>query len=174
MDLEPSWLREQISFVPQDIVLFDGSIAFNIGLDTQSISRAEIEKAAELVGADRFIKKLPGTYDYPIREQGNNLSLGQRQLITFARALARQPQLVILDEATASVDATSERMIQSAIDRILKDRTVMVIAHRLSTIQHCDQIVVLESGEIKEIGTHDELLESAGAYFSLYQSIRET
>lgn len=170
-DLDPVALRQRMSIVPQDIVLFDGTIAFNIGLDNPTITRAMVHNAAKQVGADLFIDRLPGGLDFEIREQGANLSHGQRQLVAFARALARDPGLVILDEATSSVDPQSEAVIQEAIARILKGRTVIVIAHRLSTIRQCDSILVLEKGRILEDGRHDELLTNRGAYFRLHHAL---
>lgn len=166
--LEPSSLREQIAIVPQDIVLFDGSIAFNIGLARPEVGREAIIDAARQVGAHEFIKRLPNGYDSEIREQGSNLSHGQRQLIAFARALVRDPGLIILDEATSSVDPESEATVQAAIARILKGRSVVVIAHRLSTIRQCDQIVVLSQGEVTEAGRHEELLARKQAYYKMH------
>lgn len=169
-DLDPMALRERMAIVPQDIVLFDGTIAFNIGLGLAEISRDRIVDAARQVGADRFIDKLPGGLDFEIREQGANLSYGQRQLLAFARALARDPGLVILDEATSSVDPGSEAVIQAAIARILKGRTVIVIAHRLSTIRQCDRILVMDKGRVIEGGKHDELIAAKGPYFQLHEA----
>ncbi len=168
--LDPEALRLAMSIVPQDIVLFDGTIAFNIGLGRSTVSRQDIEAAAKEVGADDFIRRLGKGYDQEIREQGANLSHGQRQLIAFARALARNPGLVILDEATSSIDPDSEATIQAAIARILKGRTVIVIAHRLSTIRQCDRILVVDKGKIIESGKHDELLAQKGTYFGLHQA----
>lgn len=169
-DLDPESLRSAMAIVPQDIVLFDGSIAFNIGLGRPGITRHDIEEAATQVGADDFIKRLPHGIDQEIKEQGSNLSHGQRQLIAFARALARKPGLVILDEATSSIDPESEATIQKAIARILHGRTVIVIAHRLSTIRQCDEILVVDKGRVIESGRHEELLEKRGAYFGLHQA----
>ena len=160
-------LRAHMAIVPQDIVLFDGSIAFNIGLGSPDVARTAIERAATIVGADGFIHALPGAYDFEIKEQGSNLSHGQRQLIVFARALARNPKVVILDEATSSVDPVAEQLIQTAIESMLDDRTVIVIAHRLSTIRRCDQILVIASGCIAEAGTHDSLMSRRGIYHGL-------
>lgn len=162
-------LRRQMAIVPQDIVLFDGSIAFNIGLDQPEISRADIERAAAMVGADKFIKRLPKGLDTDIREQGSSLSHGEKQLIAFARALAKRPKIVILDEATSSIDLDSEAVIQAAIKSILSEFTVIVIAHRLSTIKECDQIIVVEHGRIAESGKHDELLARGGLYAKLHK-----
>lgn len=166
--LSPEPLRQHMAIVPQDIVLFDGSIAFNISLGLKSVTLDDVQRAARQVGADSFIEKLPGGYHYHLKEGGINLSHGQRQLITFARALARRPSLVILDEATSSVDPESESIVQAAIQNILKGRTVIVIAHRLSTIRQCDKILVLERGQVVEQGNHDTLLNKGGAYYKLH------
>jgi ATP-binding cassette subfamily B protein len=166
--LAPEPLRRHMAIVPQDIVLFDGSIAFNISLGLTGVTLDDVKRAARQVGADAFIEKLPGGYDYHLKEGGINLSHGQRQLITFARALARRPSLVILDEATSSVDPESESIVQAAIQNLLKGRTVIVIAHRLSTIRQCDQILVLERGQVVEHGRHETLLEKGGAYHKLH------
>jgi len=164
---EPSLLRHTLVMVPQDIVLFEGDFFFNIGLGLPDVSESAIIEAAKAVGADNFIRQYPDGYKTLIREQGSNLSHGQRQLIAFARALARNPAVVVLDEATSSVDPQSEATIQQAIERILQGRTVIVIAHRLSTIERCDQIAVLHEGELAEQGKHRELLEKKGRYFNL-------
>jgi ABC-type multidrug transport system fused ATPase/permease subunit len=164
-------LREQMAIVPQDIVLFDGSVSFNISLDRPGVTQAMVEAASRLVGADRFIDHLPKAYDTEIKEQGKNLSHGQRQLIAFARALVTNPKVVILDEATSSIDPDSERAIQDATTAILHDRTVIVIAHRLSTIEQCDQILVIDQGKILEKGTHRDLLSQEGAYARLSRAL---
>lgn len=169
-ELDPETLRSSMAIVPQDIVLFDGTIAFNIGLGRPGITREDVADAAAQVGADDFIKRLPKGLDEEIKEQGSNLSLGQRQLIAFARALARKPGLVILDEATSSIDPESEATIQRAIAKILHGRTVIVIAHRLSTIRQCDEILVVDKGRVVEAGRHEELLAKQGAYFGLHQA----
>lgn len=168
-ELSGEELRSSISFVPQDLVIFEGSIAFNIGLGDPRATEEKIIAAAKLVGADRFIEKMPGKYDELLREQGSNLSQGQRQLLAFARAIVKDPQILILDEATSSIDPESENIIQHTIAKIIKGRTVIVIAHRLSTIKNCDKILVVENGEIREQGTHKELLSNTlGKYFSLH------
>ncbi len=164
-------LRQHVAIVPQDIVLFDGDVNFNIGLGNRSITDKMIQDAATAVGADSFIQALPDGYKTLLREQGSNLSHGQRQLIAFARALAKNPAMVVLDEATSSVDPQSERVIQDAIERILANRTVIVIAHRLSTIRKCDQIMVMDHGKVVEIGNHDQLLANRGAYFELHSAL---
>ena len=160
-------IRSNIAIVPQDIVIFDGTISFNISLGIPGVTEAEVEKAAKLVGADKFINQLPDGYNHKILERGANLSHGQRQLLAFARALCKNPDYVILDEATSSVDPASEREIQQALLKILQNKTVIVIAHRLSTIKECDDIIVLESGKIIENGKHEELVQLRGRYFEL-------
>jgi len=162
-------LRKHISIVLQDVYLFSGNIKSNITLDNDEISIEEVRRAAELVGADKFIENLPNKYDEEVKERGATLSVGQKQLISFARALAYNPEILILDEATSSIDTDSEKIIQNAIQKLLINRTSIVIAHRLSTIQNADKIIVLHKGEIKEIGKHQELLAKKGIYFKLYQ-----
>ena len=164
-----SQLRRQIGVVLQDVFLFAGSIRANITLGNADISDAKIWEAAALVGAQRFIERLPGGLDYPVMERGATLSVGQRQLISFVRALVYEPRVIVLDEATSSVDSETEEMIQEAIDKLMEGRTALVIAHRLSTIQKADRIIVLDRGEIKETGTHDELLRLGGYYAQLYR-----
>lgn len=162
-------LRSYISIVLQDIFLFSGTIASNISLGDSSITKEQIVEAAKTVGADNFISKLPNKYDAEVMEKGATLSVGQKQLISFARALVFNPQILILDEATSSVDTETEILIQQAITKLLKGRTSIVIAHRLSTIQNSDKIIVLHKGEIKEVGTHQQLLSKRGIYYKLYQ-----
>lgn len=168
-ELDGGHLRGHFAIVPQDIVIFDGSVSFNIGLNKPGISDEQIQRAAQVVGAHSFIERLPGQYQYKLQEQGQNLSHGQRQLIAFARALVRNPAIVVLDEATSSVDSESEMLIQDAVSSILKERTVIVIAHRLSTIKQCDQIMVVEKGRVVEIGDHQDLLSRQGHYAKLLQ-----
>ncbi len=168
-DYDLSQLRRQIGVVLQDVFLFAGSIRANITLGNTDISDAKIWEAAALVGAQRFIERLPGGLDYPVMERGATLSVGQRQLISFVRALVYEPRVIVLDEATSSVDSETEEMIQGAIDKLMEGRTALVIAHRLSTIQKADRIIVLDRGEIKETGTHDELLRLGGYYAQLYR-----
>jgi ATP-binding cassette subfamily B protein len=165
-----SALRSHISTVMQDVFLFSGSILDNITLKNPAISREKAIEAAKLVGAHDFIMEMPGGYDYNVMERGTTLSAGQRQLISFIRALVYDPSILILDEATSSVDTESEQLIQSAIEKLVKGRTSIIIAHRLSTIQHADKILVLDKGELKESGTHDELmLNENGYYYRLVQ-----
>ena len=164
-----SQLRRQIGVVLQDVFLFAGTIRDNITLGNREIGDAKIWEAAALVGAQRFIERLPGGLDYPVMERGATLSVGQRQLISFVRALVYEPRVIVLDEATSSVDSETEEMIQDAIDKLMEGRTALVIAHRLSTIQKADRIIVLDRGEIKETGTHDELLRLGGYYAQLYR-----
>lgn len=162
------FLRKHVGLVLQDVFLFRGSIKENITLGNSSITDEQIREAADLVGATRFIENLPGGFDYPVMERGATLSVGQRQLISFVRAIVYQPQIIILDEATSSVDSETEEMIQLALDRIMQNRTSVIIAHRLSTIQKAKQILVMDQGEIKESGTHEELLAKDGLYNHLY------
>lgn len=161
-------LRSHIGVVLQDVFLFSGSIMENITLRNDNISREEVENAARLIGLHEFIMQLPGGYDFNVRERGGMLSLGQRQLISFIRALLYNPSILVLDEATSSIDTESEQLIQQATDKLIHDRTAIVIAHRLSTIGRADQIIVLDKGEIREAGTHRELLKQRGFYYRLY------
>jgi ATP-binding cassette subfamily B protein len=162
-------LRKHIAVVLQDVFLFAGDIKSNITLGDDSIPLEQVKSAAETVGADRFIERLPSGYDTEVKERGATLSVGQKQLISFARALAYDPRILILDEATSSVDTETELLIQAAIKRLLRGRTSIVIAHRLSTIQSADKIIVLHKGEIREVGTHQQLLALGGIYYKLYQ-----
>lgn len=167
-DYELNYLRSTIATVLQDVFLFSDSIANNINLNNQEISREAIMKAAKDVGAEGFINRLPGGFDYNVMERGATLSAGQAQLISFIRALVYNPQILVLDEATASVDTETEELIQNAITKLMEGRTSIVIAHRLSTIQNADRIIVLDQGEIKEMGSHQALLKLNGFYKRLY------
>ncbi len=162
-------LRKSIGVVLQDVFLFSGSVMDNITLMNPGISKEKVEEAARLIGMHEFILQLPGGYDYNVMERGATLSVGQRQLLSFIRALLYNPSILILDEATSSVDTESEQMIEKAINTLIADRTSIVIAHRLSTIQRADKIIVLDKGEIKEMGTHAELLARGGFYAKLHQ-----
>ncbi len=167
-DYDLSYLRSQVAVVLQDVFLFSESVRNNATLSNPSISEAEVRSAAEAVGAADFIEKLPGKYDYNVRERGSMLSVGQRQLISFIRAYVYKPNILILDEATSSVDTESEMLIQHAIDKLTENRTSIVIAHRLSTIQKADKIIVMDKGRITEQGSHAELLEKDGTYKGLF------
>jgi ATP-binding cassette, subfamily B, multidrug efflux pump len=162
-------LRSNFAVVLQDVFLFSGSIEDNIRLGNSGIGRERVEWAAGEVHADRFIRRLPAEYAAPVRERGAGLSVGEKQLISFARALAFDPKILILDEATSSIDTETEQWIQQAVDRVMAGRTSMVVAHRLSTIQRCDRILVFHHGELRESGTHNELLLQRGLYRRLYQ-----
>jgi ATP-binding cassette subfamily B multidrug efflux pump len=161
-------LRRCIGAVAQDVFLFSGTIAQNISLRRSDTSVDAIHRAATAVNADRFIARLPAGYDEPLRERGSNLSAGQRQLLSFARALAYGPTILVLDEATSSVDTETELLIQDALETLMQDRTAVVIAHRLSTIERSDRIIVMHHGEIREMGTHRELLDLGGLYARLH------
>jgi ATP-binding cassette subfamily B protein/subfamily B ATP-binding cassette protein MsbA len=167
-DVTQASLRSQLGIVLQDTFLFNGTIADNIRYGRLDASDAEIEAAAEAVGAHQFISGLANGYQTDVGENGVNLSVGQRQLVSFARALLADPRILILDEATSSVDTTTEKLIQQGLDRLMQGRTAFVIAHRLSTIVNSDKIVVMDKGRIVEMGTHGELLSRRGRYFSLY------
>ena len=167
--LDKKELRKYISIVLQDVYLFSGTIKSNISMNNDEIQDEKIQEAAKLVGADRFIDQLPNKYDEIVKERGSTLSVGQKQLISFARALAFEPHILILDEATSSVDTETEIIIQKAIEKLLVGRTAIVIAHRLSTIQSADKIIVMHKGEIRETGNHQQLLAKKGIYYKLYQ-----
>jgi ATP-binding cassette subfamily B multidrug efflux pump len=164
-EYKTNYLRSKIATVIQDVFLFTDTIANNISLNNPAITRAEIIAAAKDVGAHEFIERLPGGYDYNVMERGATLSAGQAQLISFIRALVYNPAILVLDEATSSVDTETEMLIQTAINKLMQGRTAIVIAHRLSTIQNADKIIVLDHGEIKETGTHQELLRIENGYY---------
>jgi ATP-binding cassette, subfamily B, multidrug efflux pump len=168
-EFELNTLRKHIGVVLQDVFLFSDTIYYNITLGNPDITKEDVMKAAELVGAKKFIERLPGGLDYNVMERGATLSVGQRQLISFVRAMVYNPEIIILDEATSSVDTETEEMIQKAIDQMMNGRTSIVIAHRLSTIQKAHKIIVMHQGEIKEIGTHENLLQQGGYYAQLHQ-----
>jgi len=162
-------LRGHMSMVLQDVFLFSGSVLENITLRDEAISKEQVITSAKLIGAHEFIEKLPGGYDYQVMERGATLSLGQRQLISFVRALVCNPSILILDEATSSVDPETEGVIQYAIEQLITKRTSIIIAHRLSTIRHADKILVLDKGKVIEVGSHDELIQlEEGHYKKLY------
>jgi ATP-binding cassette subfamily B protein len=167
-------LRKHIGIVLQDVFLFSGTVYDNITLRNESIPLEKVEEVARLLGLHEFIMKLPGGYYYNVMERGNTMSQGQRQLISFARALLYNPSILILDEATSSVDSESEQLIQRAIDVLIKGRTSIVIAHRLSTIRSADQILVLDKGMVLERGNHRELIAAEGAYYQLYTAVEKS
>lgn len=162
-------LRGAIGQVQQDVFIFTGDIRSNISLNNEAISPDDVRRAAEIVNADPFIQKLPHGYDEPVTERGSTLSAGQRQLLSFARTLAYDPKILVLDEATANIDTETETLITQALARLMDGRTTIMVAHRLSTIQHADKIIVMHHGEIKESGTHQELLAKDGLYKKLYE-----
>ncbi|RPJ62725.1 MAG: ATP-binding cassette domain-containing protein, partial [Acidobacteria bacterium] len=162
-------LRRMFGLVLQDVQIFSGTIAGNIRLGNDAITDEAVRRAAVAVHADRFIDSLPQGYDSPVAERGATLSVGQKQLLSFARALAFDPRILILDEATSSVDTETEMLIRDAIEVLMAGRTTIAIAHRLSTIQDVDKILVLHKGQLREAGTHQELLARRGIYYRLYQ-----
>lgn len=166
-------LRSRIGIVLQDVFLFSGTVADNITLRNENLSREQVVNVCTMLGIHDFIMRLPGGYDFNIMERGNTLSQGQRQLISFARALLYDPAILVLDEATSSVDSESEQLIQRAIDTLIKDRTSIVIAHRLSTIRKADEIIVMDKGVVKERGNHAQLIEARGSYFDLYTAVEQ-
>ena len=168
-DFDPNYLKQQVGIVLQDVFLFSDTILNNITLNNPEISLTQAIEAAKKVGAHRFIDRLPGGYDFNVKERGGMLSVGQRQLLSFIRAYIYNPSILVLDEATSSVDTETELMIQEAIDQITKDRTSIIIAHRLATIQHADVILVMDKGKIVEQGNHQALLKADGVYRKLYE-----
>lgn len=167
-DMELETLRGAIGQVQQDVFIFTGDIKSNISLNNEAISDEDVKRAAHIVNADTFIEKLPGGYDAPVTERGSTLSAGQRQLLSFARTLAYDPAILVLDEATANIDTETEALITNALEKLMEGRTTIMVAHRLSTIQHADKIIVMNQGRIKEMGTHQELLRQGGMYKKLY------
>jgi ABC-type multidrug transport system fused ATPase/permease subunit len=168
-DLKLQSLREHIALVSQDVFLFNDTIMNNITLRDASIQEEEVIRASKEIGAHSFIERLPGGYQYNVRERGGMLSVGQRQLISFVRAYVRNPKILVLDEATSSIDTESEILIQRATERITSNRTSIVIAHRLSTVQRASVIYVIEKGEIAESGSHQELIKQGGIYKRLFE-----
>ena len=167
-DFNKKSLRKNIGVVLQDVFLFSGKIEYNISLGDKNINFDKIRKAAKEVDIEKFITKLPKGYSEDIKERGSILSFGQRQLLAFARALAYDPRILVLDEATSNIDTETELLIQNAMKKLMKRRTSIVIAHRLSTIQNADKIIVIHKGRIREEGTHQELLAEKGIYYKLY------
>ncbi|NIA16244.1 MAG: ATP-binding cassette domain-containing protein, partial [Nitrospiraceae bacterium] len=168
-DYEKRSLRRNIGVVLQDVFLFNGSVEHNIRLGDKALDENRMRACAQYVNAAPFIERLPEQYGYDVGERGCNMSTGQRQLVAFARALAHDPRILVLDEATSSVDPETEALIQDAITKLMEGRTSIVIAHRLSTIQHADRIIVMHHGEIRETGTHQDLLAQRGLYYKLYR-----
>jgi ATP-binding cassette subfamily B protein len=168
-EYELGLLRKNIGVVLQDVFLFSDTIYKNISLGNPEVTEEMVWHAADLVGARKFIEKLPGKLSYNVMERGATLSVGQRQLISFIRAMVYEPKILVLDEATSSVDSETEEMIQQAIAKMMSGRTAIVIAHRLSTIQKADKIIVLDHGMIQEVGKHEELLEKEGFYAQLHR-----
>jgi ATP-binding cassette, subfamily B, multidrug efflux pump len=162
-------LRDRIGLVLQDVFLFSRSVGYNVSMGRSDIGAARIARAVERVGAAQLVERLPGGYDEPLGERGASLSVGERQLLSFARALAYDPQVLILDEATSSVDSALEQRIDEALATLMRGRTAVVIAHRLSTVQNADSIIVLHHGELREHGTHEQLLRRDGLYARLYE-----
>ncbi|MBQ8802579.1 MAG: ABC transporter ATP-binding protein [Tyzzerella sp.] len=169
LDIDTDVLRAAIGQVQQDVFIFTGDIKSNISLNNENISLEEIKRASEIVNADSFIQKLPMKYDEPVTERGSTLSAGQRQLLSFARTLAYDPKILVLDEATANIDTETESLITEALERLMDGRTTIMVAHRLSTIQHADTIIVMHHGKIVESGNHQELLQRDGLYKKLYE-----
>ena len=167
-EIDTDVLRRAIGQVQQDVFLFTGDIKSNISLDNENITLEDVKHAAKIVNADSFIEKMPGTYDAPVTERGSTLSAGQRQLLSFARTLAYDPSILVLDEATANIDTETESLITNALSKLMEGRTTIMVAHRLSTIQHADKIIVMHHGKIKESGSHQELLAQNGLYKKLY------
>jgi ABC-type multidrug transport system fused ATPase/permease subunit len=162
-------LRRHIGVVLQDVFLFSGDIRANLALGDPTVPLERIEKATEVANAAGFIDRLAEGYHAPVRERGSNFSGGQRQLLSLARVLVFEPEILVMDEATSSVDTETEALIQDALEKVMRNRTCLIIAHRLSTIRNADRIIVLHHGEVREIGTHAELMDKRGIYHRLYQ-----
>ena len=167
-EMDTDILRRAIGQVQQDVFIFTGDIKSNISLNNKEILFEDIKRAAEIVNADTFIEKMPEKYNSPVTERGSTLSAGQRQLLSFARTLAYNPAILVLDEATANIDTETEALITNALAKLMEGRTTIMVAHRLSTIQHADKIIVMHQGCIKEAGSHQELLQKNGLYKKLY------
>ena len=168
-DLPAAFLRRAVGQVQQDVFIFDGDIRGNIRLLDGSVTDAEVARAAAAVNADRFISRLPGGYAAPVSERGASLSAGERQLLSFARTIAFDPRVLVMDEATANVDTETERLIQQALETLMRGRTTIMVAHRLSTVRNADRIYVMHKGRLRESGTHQELLARDGIYKKLYE-----
>jgi len=168
-DMDLIELRRRFGVVLQDPFLFSGTVEDNIRLGSAWVTDKDVEKAADDVNVGDFIRTLPGGFKEPVRERGSTLSTGQKQLISFARALAHQPKILVLDEATSSVDTETEFRVRDALTRMVRGRTSLIIAHRLSTVQRADKIIVMHKGTVREVGSHQELLARRGIYWKLYQ-----
>jgi ATP-binding cassette subfamily B protein len=168
-DWELQALRQHIGVVLQDVFLFSGDVLANLALGDRSIPMERIEKAAHFANAESFIQRLPEGLHAQVRERGSNFSVGQRQLLSLARVLVFQPEILVMDEATSSVDTETELLIQDALDKVMKNRTCLVIAHRLSTIRNADRIIVMHHGQVREMGSHSQLMGEKGIYHRLYQ-----
>jgi ATP-binding cassette subfamily B protein len=162
-------LRRHIGVVLQDVFLFSGDVRANLALGNPSIPLEQIREAAEIANADSFIRRLPDGYAAQVRERGSNFSGGQRQLLSLARVLVYRPEILVMDEATSSIDTETEALIQDALEKVMRDRTCLLIAHRLSTIRNADRIIVLHHGQVREVGSHAELMDQQGVYYRLYQ-----
>jgi len=168
-NFDKKWLRQNIGIALQDVFIFSGTVKSNIALGEENPAMEKIAETAEAIGANEFIEKLPGGYEHELTERGSTLSVGQRQLLSFSRVMYKNPRILVLDEATSSVDTHTEYLIQKALERLIAGRTSVIIAHRLSTIRHVDRIIVMHHGRIAETGSHEELLQHMGIYYNLYQ-----
>jgi ABC-type multidrug transport system fused ATPase/permease subunit len=162
-------LRRHIGVVLQDVFLFSGDVRANLALGNPTVPLERIQAAARIANVDEVIRRLPDGYTAHVRERGSNFSAGQRQLLALARVLVYQPAILVMDEATSSIDSETEALIQDALEKVMRDRTCLLIAHRLSTIRNADRIIVLHHGEVREVGSHAELMERGGIYYRLYQ-----